>query len=144
MRRKQKVVWANPQAARSAADRVPNTHLGHFAQPAARPVGHPEPEVGSMWFTTCGSWLITGAWDGTELSDNPELEGDDIAYLSPSKFRPSPRGDSSPVPAGTVAIYMGGRRVTEWDGKGWARPVRSTYLVNGVVVAAVSDIFRPA
>ncbi|NBT35350.1 MAG: hypothetical protein EBT03_07400 [Betaproteobacteria bacterium] len=99
--------------------------------------------MGSMWKTSRPSWIITGAWEGTELFENLELEGEDIAYISPTAYRPSEKGQSRPVPAGAIAVYLGSRRITEWDGKGWARPTRMTYLVDGMLVAAVSDIFMP-
>ena len=131
MRKRQKLVWANPQAASTARQNVPPTHLGHFTQPATRPFEGEEPEIGSLWLTKGTSWLITGAWNGTEAADGQ------IAYLSPTSYGPSSRAAAVPVNPGTMAVYLGLERMTEWDGKGWARPVRPVYLIDGVRAAVV-------
>lgn len=145
MRRKQKLVWSSPAVAQAAASKVRTPYLGRYAPPAARPINHgEEPEVGSMWVTTCPTWIITGSWDGTELSETPDLGEGAVAYLSTSSYAPSHKATVQAVPKGTVCMYLGTQRVTEWDGKGWARPVRLTYLVNGVVAAPTGDVFRSA
>ena len=130
---KQKLQYANPAAQQSMSKQIPPHHLGHFSQPTDNPFSGPEPEVGSLWFVTRGAWQITGAWNNTEA------EEDQVAYLSPSMYKPHPTtGNSSPVKTGTMAIYLGMKRLTEWDGKGWARPLRPTFLIDGIVTAAVT------
>lgn len=132
MKPRQKIVWSNPAAQQAASQRVPPQHLGRFTQPAARPFEGEEPEVGSLWFTTKHAWVITGAWDGTDAEEGQ------VAYLSNTQYRPSHRGGSKEVGKGTMMVYLGLKRLTEWDGKGWARPVRPTYIVDGVEVAVVN------
>jgi len=142
MRRKQKLVWAQPAA---AAGKVRTDYLGHYAPPAARLINAgTEPEIGSMWITTHPTWVVIGAWDGTELNETPDLVEGTVAYLSVSQYPPSPKATTVAVPVGTVGIYLGTKRVTEWDGKGWARPVRPTYLVAGYIVAPTADVFAAA
>jgi len=76
--------------------------------------------------------IITDAWLNTEAADGQ------LPYLSHRRFNPSASSRFHAVPKGTMAIYVGTRRVTEWDGKGWARYVRPAFLIEGIVILALS------
>jgi hypothetical protein len=76
--------------------------------------------------------VITDAWLNTEAADGQ------LPYLSHRRFNPSASSRFHTLPKGTMAIYVGTRRVTEWDGKGWARYIRPAFLINGIVVLVLS------
>jgi len=77
--------------------------------------------------------IITDAWLNTEAADGQ------LPYLSHRRFNPSASSRFHAVSKGTMAIYVGTRRVTEWDGKGWARYVRPAFLIEGTIVLALSS-----
>lgn len=131
MRPRQKLVWSSTQVAAAQAASVKTSWLGKFPAPAAKPfVGEP-PENGSLHATARECYLITNAWGGTEI------EGEQVAYLSLNSYGPSSKAVSRHVPTGTFMIYAGLQRLTEWDGKGWARPTRPMYIIDGVLAAVV-------
>jgi hypothetical protein len=78
-------------------------------------------------------FIITDAWLNTEAADGQ------LPYLSHRRFNPSASSRFHTLPKGTMAIYVGTRRVTEWDGKGWARYVRPAFLIEGAIVLALSS-----
>lgn len=130
---KQKLSYANPAAQQSVSQVVPDHHLGRFSVPTPEIVLDGPLVDGMLYFTRRPLYLLSGVWDRTSIAGENTM-----SYLSPSAHKPHPSiGTASPVPAGTVAIYLGSQRVTEWDGKGWARYVRPVFLIEGVQALAV-------
>lgn len=130
---KQQLTYANAAAAQQNTKMIPGHHLGYFSTPDPSTVvgEHPLSE-GELYFLNRPAYLITGAWDNTEAAEGQ------AAYLSPSNYKPHmSTGQVGHVKAGTTLIYLGTQRVTEWDGKGWARYVRPLFLVDGVQAVVV-------
>lgn len=132
MRQRKKVVWANPQAEREAGSRVPTHHLGHFPQPGARSEAPFVAEPGSLWALRGHAYMIGDAWAGSELEEGA------VPYVWSRSYGPSPKSmNTRTVPANTMAIYAETRRLSEWDGRGIARPERPLFIVDGVLCAVV-------
>lgn len=131
-RPRQKLVWSNPQIAQAQAAAVKPTELGRFTAPAARPFTGEPPVECSLHATARPCYLITNPWGGSDAEEGQ------VAYLSLSSYGPSRKSTAHLVPEGTFILYVGIERHTEWDGKGWSRPERPMFIVNGVL-AAVTD-----
>lgn len=137
MKPRSKVVWNNPVP---ATKHIPTRQLGWLPGPHTFYKGL-VPELqndyssklipGSLFVLSQHANIINGAWDKTDFV------GEQIPYLSARYRNPSGNAVISTIPKGTIAIYVEQRRISEWDGKGWARYLRPAFIVNSSLVLAL-------
>lgn len=86
---------------------------------------------GSMFVVPKKTYLISGVWDNTE--------SDQICYLSRSRYNPQYSANASykKLDSDCLALYTGQKRITEWDGRGWSRSMRPTFIIDGLIVACL-------
>lgn len=146
-RNAQKVVWNNPTG-KNAQPSLPQTNRGlpsivsffdHVPEGCTRDSYEKAMIPGAMFTVAKGAYLITGVWEGTG--------SDQLSYLSLWRHNPvrSLSVSNRKLESPRLAIYVGQQRVTEWDGKGWSRVMRSMFIIDGNIYAALtSGAIRPA
>lgn len=142
MRRQSKIIWNNPGATPgNPQPAVPHTNRGlpsvvsffdHLPRGFTEGTYTARMVPGSMFFIPGGTYLTTGMWEGTG--------SDQINYVSRHRFNPvrSMGVNHLLLEGRTIAIYTGQQRITEWDGKGWARVMRPMFIINGGIYACLS------
>lgn len=135
MRPRKKVVWTTQRATQEAGTKVPTHHLGRFSQPGGINVEPFEAEHGSLWMLRDNAKFIGDPWAGSEIEEGS------LPYVAVLGRPPSPRSTNlRDLPAGTLAIFSEVRRLTEWDGRGFSRPERPLFIIDGCLVAVVDPM----